>query len=169
MFRKKRLRSGLGAALLAALALLLAAGGLFAVRRVLAAPNRGGGPAPEEDPAPERHVAFLAGCGWTVSPEPVSVSSVHIPETFGAVYRRYNLLQQAQGFDLTPYRGRTVRKYVYELLNYPGEAGAGTVRANVLEADGAVIGGDISSVRLDGFMHGFRGETGGMDGYDPTG
>ena len=39
------------------------------------------------------------------------------------------------------------------------------IYANVLEYGGRMIGGDVSSVRINGFMHGFRGET---DGYDPT-
>ncbi|MBR6748707.1 MAG: hypothetical protein IKM07_07185, partial [Clostridia bacterium] len=37
--------------------------------------------------------------------------------------------------------------------NYPG--GLSDVAANLLILDGEVIGGDISSTLLDGFMHGF--------------
>ena len=119
---------------------------------------------PAEDAVVRRHVAFLNACGWRVRPEPLSVVAVRIPAVFGPVYERYNRLQLAQGCDLSAYKGRLVVKYVYELVSYPGAA-EGDVYANVLEADGAVIGGDISSVRIDGFMHGFHGET---DGYDQT-
>ena len=32
----------------------------------------------------------------------------------------------------------------------------GSIRANLLVYDGVVIGGDVCSVALDGFMHGFE-------------
>lgn len=118
----------------------------------------------EADAVVERHLVFLASCGWRVSSQPPAVETVDIPLAFGDVYERYNRLQTAQGFDLAPYKGCTVKKYVYGILSYPGERD-GSVRANVLEYGGRVIGGDISAVRIDGFMHGFRGET---DGYDPS-
>lgn len=132
-----------------------------------AQPNDGSTPAAAEEPAADtavaRHLAFLAACGWTVASKPIAVEYVKIPTSFGEVYERYNRLQRAQGCDLMPYRGKTVTKYVYEVLSYPGAPADDSIRANVLEYGGELIGGDISSVRIDGFMHGFHGETDASD------
>ena len=46
------------------------------------------------------------------------------------------------------------------MKNYPGyENKDGVIRANILVYDGRVIGGDVCSVELDGFMHGFEKPT----------
>ena len=44
-----------------------------------------------------------------------------------------------------------------EIENYPGQAEG--VRANILVYKNKVIGGDVCSVELDGFMHGFAQRT----------
>ena len=103
--------------------------------------------------------AFLYACGWQTSPSP-EVSSVLIPAQFNETYRQYNDLQRAQGYDLTAYRGKEAEKYVFRILNYPGQTPEDApVQATVLVYEGHVIGGDICSVRIDGFMHGFSYET----------
>ncbi len=112
-----------------------------------------------------RHLQFLADCGW-MAEGPVAVEFLYVPAAFGAVYENYNRLQQAGGFDLRPHAGKTIKKYVYTVTNDPAAAKGETVFANVLEAEGRIVGGDISSTAIDGFMHGFHGET---DGYDQTG
>ena len=98
-------------------------------------------------------ITFLKSYGWEVSEEPSEVVSVVIPQTFGDVYENYNAIQTAQGFDLSGYRGKEVRRYTYEVLNYPGQKDY--IRANLLIYRGKVIGGDICSVELNGFIHGF--------------
>ncbi len=96
---------------------------------------------------------FLSQFGWQCEPEPVSVKEVIIPAKFNDVYTGYNELQKQQGFDLQRYSGRRVKLWTYRVTNYPG--GLSDVVANLLILDGKVIGGDISSSLLDGFMHGF--------------
>lgn len=98
-------------------------------------------------------VGFLARFGWEVSDTPIETQEVLIPQEFDRVYTPYNELQLAQGFDLTPYRGMTVTRVTYAVLNYPG--GAQEVRADLLVSQGKIIGGDVCSVALGGFMHGF--------------
>ncbi len=100
----------------------------------------------------EERRTFLTQLGWTCGEEPVEVMDIRVPEAFNDVYEQYNELQKSQGFDLEKYAGKRVKRYTYEITNYPGETEG--VRANLLVADGVVIGGDISSVALDGFMHG---------------
>ena len=71
-------------------------------------------------------------------------------------YEKYNEIQKAQNLDLTPYAGKRAKRWTYNIKNYPGyEGDSGTVQANILVYEGAVIGGDICSTELDGFMQGF--------------
>ena len=101
----------------------------------------------------EDRVAYLAQFGWEVSAEPVQTQEVRIPTDPSDVFERYNDLQIAQGFELHDYTGKTVRRYVYEIENYPG--GDGQYYATLLICKGAVIGGDVCAAEKGGVMHGF--------------
>ena len=102
----------------------------------------------------EQRIDFLKQFGWEVSAEPVEVVEVVVPTEFDQTYEKYNIIQRKQGFDLADYKGKRVKRWTYEIKNYPdGKTG---VRANLLVLDGKVIGGDVSSVELNGFMHGFK-------------
>ena len=109
-------------------------------------------PSPAKVRSNEDRVAYLAEYGWDVSPEPVSTEELLIPDEMGDTYQEYLRLQQEQGFDLTQYAGKRVKRYTYEIYNYPsGEAG---VQANLLIHKNTVIGGEVLSPRLNGFLHG---------------
>ena len=83
----------------------------------------------------------------------MQTQEVRIPTDPSDVFERYNDLQLAQGFDLHDYAGKTVRRYVYEIENYPG--GDGQYYATLLICKGAVIGGDVCAAEKGGVMHGF--------------
>lgn len=144
--------------LIAALAALAAAGGI--IYACLSIRSR---PAANDDGlnlralTAEERIAFLSQYGWNVSPDPLEVSEVLIPEEFDETYEGYNELQKAQNeLDLSKYAGKRVKRWTYEITNYPGyENSPGLIRANLLVYDGLVIGGDVCSVELSGFMHGF--------------
>lgn len=107
----------------------------------------------------EDRVAYLSGCGWQVTQEPLAVEEIRIPEEMDESYRRYLELQAAQGFDLERYAGRRIRRYTYEVTNYPtGETG---VQANLMLCRTTVVGGEILSPRMDGFVHGLIGPSSG--------
>ncbi|NLJ31651.1 MAG: DUF4830 domain-containing protein [Clostridiales bacterium] len=103
----------------------------------------------------EERVAFFRQFNWQVSPEPVLVQDVTIPAKFNDTYNNYNRIQKDQGLDLAPYAGKVCRQWVYEVLNYPQET---EVRATILVYNDRVIGGDLSTTAVDGFMTGFQGE-----------
>ena len=105
----------------------------------------------------EQRIDFLKQFGWEVEQEPVSIEEIVIPQQFNQVYERYNELQKTQGMDLTKYTGKTVKKVVYQITNYQRQDTI--VYATLLIYHDKVIGGDISSAQLDGFMYGFIGET----------
>ena len=105
-------------------------------------------------------VEFLRAYGWEVESQPAETKEVQIPSPFDSVYEQYNALQREQGFDLSPYRGRTVKVESYRVLNYPEyEDESDMIHATVIIYKEKIIGGDISSVEFGGFMHGFDMET----------
>ena len=102
----------------------------------------------------EQRIALLRDCGWEVSEEPRGEREVQIPEEFDEVYDSYNQIQQAQGLDLAPYKGKRATLFTYEVANHPsGEQG---VTANLLIRRGKLIAADISAPQADGFVHGLR-------------
>ncbi len=139
--------------LLCSAVLILLTGAFVFLRGEAAAVSGDAGVSARTD---EERIAFLTSCGWEVEPEPQEVEDVLIPETFNEVYERYQELQRKQGYDLTAYCGKTVRRYSYTVINHPDQSAP--VRANLLVAQGKLIGGDICSVALDGFMTGFHNE-----------
>ena len=147
--RRGRLAAGAAALLLALCAAAVLSGSLSAgdVDTVSPAPASPKGVKTNED-----RVAYLESYGWTVSPEAVSVEELLIPEEFDETYDQYLALQAQQGFDLTQYRGRRVKRYTYEVTNYP--TGASGVRAGLLIRRNTVIGGDVLSAQPGGFIHG---------------
>ena len=102
----------------------------------------------------EGRVEFLRGFGWEVSTAPKESSQVRIPEEMSDVYRRYNALQQSQGYDLSAFAGKSVMRYVYQINNYPGATEP--VFATLLVSKGKVIGGDITDTAPGGRIHGFK-------------
>ena len=99
---------------------------------------------------------FISQYGWKVDAEPIEIRDVVIPEEFDEVYTNYNKIQISQGFDMTDFAGKKVKRKTYTIKNYPGFSEEDDfIRINILIYDGKVIGGDVCSIKLDGFMHGF--------------
>lgn len=96
-------------------------------------------------------LAYLSGLGWQVSPQPVATEELLIPEEFGDSYQGYLKLQADQGFDLTQYRGKRVKRYTYQLTNYPAQAEP--VQIALLVYKNRVVGGQIQSAS-GSFLHG---------------
>lgn len=100
---------------------------------------------------------FISDHGWIVDEEPVEVRQIAIPQEFDDVYSNYNEIQLSQGYDLTKYAGRSAKRWTYIIRNYPDVSeNEDYVRINLIVCDGKIIGGDVCSIKLDGFMHGFE-------------
>ncbi len=102
----------------------------------------------------EDRIAFLSQFGWEVKSEPVETKEVTIPAEFDKIFTGYNEIQKRQGLDLSDYKKKKVTRYTYEVTNYEGQDG--TVYANVIIYRNRVIGGDICSADVTGFIHGFE-------------
>ena len=104
----------------------------------------------------EERLAFISQFGWDVDEDPVQVTEILIPAEFDEVYEKYNAIQKAQDLDLSLYCGKRVKRWTYAVKNYPGYEGrADVIELNLLILDGVVVGGDVCSTELHGFMHGF--------------
>ena len=101
----------------------------------------------------EARLAYLEKYGWECEETPVSETEVLLPSEFDETLTRYNLLQRQQGFDLSAYAGLYVMQYRYRVTNYPRNP---DVEATLYLYESTVIGGDIHSVALDGFMHSLK-------------
>lgn len=100
----------------------------------------------------EDRLSFLEQYGWQVKEEPLVTEELTIPKEMDESYEEYLELQTAQGFDLTQYAGKRVKRYTYEITNYPtGETG---VQVNLLLYREKIIGGEILSPQMNGFIHG---------------
>ena len=98
--------------------------------------------------------AFLAQFGWSVNTSSVEKKEVTLPSEFDKVFAGYNEIQRAQGLDLSKYKNKKITRYTFEVSNYNGYDGK--VLANVLVYRNKVIGGDICSADVTGFVHGFE-------------
>jgi len=102
----------------------------------------------------ENRVRFLESFGWQISSEPTETGSVRVPVEENEIFARYNALQKSQGYDLSQYAGKVIKRYVYEVHNGPQDDGA--CRATLFVCKDRIVGGDISCDGPEGKMHGFR-------------
>ncbi len=100
--------------------------------------------------------SFLAQFGWSVDTASVETREVTLPDEFDKVFAGYNEIQRAQGLDLSKYKNKKITRYTFEVTNYNGYDGK--VLANVLVYRNKVIGGDICSADVSGFVHGFEAQ-----------
>lgn len=100
-----------------------------------------------------RRVEYLASLGWLVEEPALSEEDVLIPKSFSEVFQKYNELQKSQGYDLSDYAGKEVKLYTYKVTNHESDD---SVLAELYIYKGKLIGGDIHSSSIDGFMCGLK-------------
>lgn len=74
--------------------------------------------------------------------------TVTVPMQFGDIYKEYNELQRSQGFDLSGYKGKVLSRLTYPVKSENGD----NVFAEVLLCDGIIVGADVYSTSVTGFM-----------------
>lgn len=105
----------------------------------------------------EDRINFLKQFGWETEGEPVENAKVTLPTKFDKIFIGYNELQKQQGLDLGKYKGKEVTRYTYRITNFDGYNG--TVYANIIVYRGKIIGGDICTADLNGFVMTLDGKT----------
>ena len=94
--------------------------------------------------------AYLASLGLRADPASEELRPVALPARFDALLEDYNALQLSQGFDLRAAAGRTCLCCSYDLVGFPDRDGR--VIATLYLFRGRVIGGDVHTAAVDGFM-----------------
>ena len=105
----------------------------------------------------EDRIAFLQHYGWTVLEEPISVEDLQLPSVSDQNFQTLLELQMDQGFPLSEYADQTVKRYTYQITNYPNQPNA---LAQLFVHKSTVIGGLVFSPELDGFLHGLASPNG---------
>lgn len=95
---------------------------------------------------------FLRVHGYETADD-YTAKTITIPTVWGDVYENYNKLQKSQGYDLSLFKGVTVTQYTYTVTNYPTDE---VVLIHLLVYDGVIIGADVMSTAMDGFMKGLK-------------
>ena len=97
----------------------------------------------------DSRVAYLNRLGWDVEKEAREVKEIQVPEAFDPTFQSYNDLQKSMGYDLEEVKGKTIRRYTYLVNNYEYD---GEVLADLLIYKDRVVGGDLRSAAVGGFM-----------------
>lgn len=92
----------------------------------------------------EKRVQYINTLGIKLANDDFTQKQVIIPQTFNNVYEKYNNLQLKAGFNLKNYRGKQVTIFTYNIDSQ-------TV-VNLMIYKNKLIGGDISSLKIDGNM-----------------
>ena len=93
---------------------------------------------------------YLKTAGYTVLCDEPAKKDVTLPQKFSEIYNSYNTLQLSSGYDLSLYKGCEATIYSYEIdtpVGYNGEC-----LANIIVYNNRIIGGDVSSASLGGFV-----------------
>ena len=135
---------------------LLAAGAAAAALIIALAVILPGGRPKEATPimagTEEQRLAFLTGRGWAVDTAPVETLDLQLPDKWEGDWVDYTKLQAEQGLPFADFKGQQVRRYTYNVTNYPGiEKG---VQINLYVWDQQLIGGDLVSLGENGFQAG---------------
>lgn len=101
----------------------------------------------------DQRISFLEDYGWKVEEIPLSSQTLLIPDPLDESYQDYMSLQVDQGFpSLTQFQGEVVERYTYVITNYP--TGEANVQVNLLVYEDEIIGGEVLSPQVNGFLHG---------------
>ena len=99
----------------------------------------------------EKRISYIKSYGWKVSEQPEEKTLTLIPEIFSKTLEQYNDMQLSSGFDLKPLSGKEITRFSYKLLNHPLDKNY--ARVNIFVYKGQIVASDVSSTKLDGFMH----------------
>ncbi|MBE7053941.1 MAG: DUF4830 domain-containing protein [Ruminococcaceae bacterium] len=92
---------------------------------------------------------FISKYGWIIDKKSVIIEKVRIPTQFDESINSYKEMLSKAGFNLDTYKGKTVTKYTYKLLNHIDK----DAYINVFTYKRKIAFSDIIITRLDGYMH----------------
>ncbi|MBQ9756813.1 MAG: DUF4830 domain-containing protein [Clostridia bacterium] len=97
-------------------------------------------------------VKYIETLGWQIDSVPSEITHLTLPEHFDAVYETYSAVQTHSGFPFADFKGKRVTRYTYNVLNHKNSK-TSKVTAGVFVYENTIIGAEISSGDMNGFMH----------------
>ena len=97
---------------------------------------------------------YLNQLGWEIDVKSEERHTVLLPKEFEGIMAEYAQMQTEQGYEFASYAGLECKQYTYIVTNYSDSDS--TVYATIYIKSGHVIGGDIHSAAIDGFMHALK-------------
>lgn len=101
---------------------------------------------------------FLADNGIFVCDDFI-VENIVLSRSNEKVFSDYNSIQKENGFDMEPFIGKEVRRYTFEVNNNPYTSEE-VFCAVVFTFNGEIIGADIHSPSVNGFIQGVKNNIG---------
>ena len=93
-------------------------------------------------------VHFIESYGWQVEQSHFMCEKVKIPYVFSDSEKEYNLIQKKAGFDFENYKGKTLDRFSYRLLNHPDDKKYAYI--NIFVYNNKIVGADVVSPSLSG-------------------
>lgn len=104
-------------------------------------------------PTIEDKIAYISNYGYEVDAEPFEIQEMIVPDTFDETLEKYNTLQKSQGFDLSLFCGKRIKRWSFRITNDPNSTEEHPILVNLYLYNQKVIAGDVASTKLDGNMH----------------
>ena len=89
-------------------------------------------------------IQYIESFGYKINAEKAEITDITIPSDFNDVYTEYNNLQISQGYDLRLYKGVTVQRYTYPVLEREN------TYINIYVYNNKIIASDICSTDING-------------------
>lgn len=104
--------------------------------------------------SPKLRKEYLENLGYTVDESfTEEMKIIVLPISFSKVYLNYNELQKRNGFNLEKYKGFETTQYTIKVFD---ETKRDDLYAHILLHNGRLIGGDIATTAIDGYMKGLK-------------
>ena len=98
-------------------------------------------------------LAYIESFDIEVLKEGLKEDEIKVPATFNDVYNNYNKIQKEQGFDLENYKGKTLKRYTYPVINIEDET---PHFVEVLTFDGIIVAADVYSTSIEGSIRALK-------------
>ena len=98
-------------------------------------------------------LGYISSFDIEVLKEGLIEDEIKVPVSFDDVYKNYNKIQKDQGFDLESYKGKTLKRYTYPVINIEDET---PHFVEVLTFDGIIVAADVYSTSIEGSIRALK-------------
>ena len=97
---------------------------------------------------------YLENLGYSIDNSfTEEIKIIVLPTSFSKVYLNYNEFQKQNGFNLEKYKGFQITQYTLKVFD---DTKRDDLYAHILLHNGRLIGGDIATTAIDGYMKGLK-------------